>query len=53
MKTYHEIINYTTGEIYHYSTETHTEVTAVLHARNNYAGWGIMLRYNGIVMIPN
>lgn len=49
MKNYHEIINHTVGEIYHYPIENFTKDQAIIHAKNNYAGWGVRLSYNGIV----
>jgi hypothetical protein len=47
---YHEIINETTLEIYHYPAVAYTKNQALIHAHNNYGGWGIKLTYNGTTL---
>ena len=48
--TYHEIINETTLEVYHYPAVAYTKNQALTHAHNHYGGWGIKLTYNGTTL---
>lgn len=48
--TYHEIINETTLEVYHYPTVVYTKNQALTHAHNNYGGQGTKLTYNGTTL---
>lgn len=49
--TYHEIINETTLEIYHYPAVLYTKNQALVQAQNDYGGKGIKLTYNGTTLM--